>query len=69
MHPAHRGEQIDVAGAADLSALRRRVGFVHWGGDKTWLAPQERWIDAIAFLDLDAGEWTAAPSNRGCGSR
>lgn len=26
-----------------------------WGGDKTWLAPQGRWIDAMPFLDLDSG--------------
>lgn len=61
VHPAHRGRTVDVGGAADLSALRRRIGFVHWGGDKTWLAPQERWPDAIPFLDLDAGAWRAEP--------
>ncbi|MCW5892983.1 MAG: hypothetical protein KIT14_20910 [bacterium] len=65
VHPAHRGARLDVGAAADLSALRRRVGFVHWGGDKTWLAPQERWPDAVAFLDLDAGVWTATPSGAG----
>lgn len=59
VHPAHRGAVVDVAGADDLAALRRRLGFVHWGGDKTWLAPQEGWREAIAFLDLDAGTWTA----------
>jgi hypothetical protein len=63
VNAAHRGRQIDAAGAADLAALRRSVGFVHWGGDKTWLAPQERWIDEIPFLDLDARAWTVeAPS-------
>lgn len=59
VHPDHRGRTVDVAGAADPSALRRRIGFVHWGGDKTWLAPQERWLDEIPFVDLDAGAWTA----------
>jgi len=34
------------------------LGFVHWGGDKTWLAPQERWPDALPFLDLDSGAYT-----------
>lgn len=33
--------------------------FLHYGGHKTWLAPQEEWPDALPFYDLDSGayEW------------
>lgn len=31
-------------------------GFPLWGGDKTWVAPQARWIDRVPFPDLDSGD-------------
>ena len=34
-----------------------QLGFVLWGGDKTWLAPQDRWTDGDPFLDLDSGAY------------
>jgi hypothetical protein len=60
VHPAHCGRREDVAGAPDPRARKRELGLVHFGGDKTWLAPQERWTDAIPFLDLDVGAYDVA---------
>jgi hypothetical protein len=59
VHPDHAGRQVALE-AADPRARKRALGFVHWGGDKTWLAPQEAWTDAIPFLDLDAGTYDLA---------
>jgi hypothetical protein len=57
VHPDHAGRYVDVAAATDVTALKRALGFIHWGGDKTWLAPQERWSEAIPSLDLDGGAY------------
>ena len=58
--PALEGRTEDVAGATDVRARKRELGFALWGGDKTWLAPQSRWTDALPFLDLDAGAYASA---------
>jgi hypothetical protein len=58
VHPAHAGRRVPVDTADDVAACKRAMGFVHWGGDKTWLAPQERWRDALPFLDLDSGAYS-----------
>jgi len=61
VHPQHRGRRPSLPAAAALvGACKRELGFVHWGGDKTWLAPQERWQDTMPFLDLDAGPYAVA---------
>src|SRR5689334_19104574 len=57
VHPAHAGRVLDVSGMADVRRAKREIGFIHWGGDKTWLAPQERWTESVPFLDLDAGPY------------
>ncbi|MFQ5776683.1 MAG: hypothetical protein ACE5IP_01600, partial [Terriglobia bacterium] len=44
---------------SDLHAKKREFGFRLYGGDKTWLGPQSRWTDAVPFLDLDSGSYTA----------
>ena len=56
IHPDHAGRRVPVAGV-NPGARKRALGFVHWGGDKTWLAPQEEWPDALPFLDLDSGAY------------
>ena len=58
--PALEGRTEDVAAARDVRARKRELGFALWGGDKTWLAPQSRWTDALPFLDLDAGAYACA---------
>ena len=57
VHPDHAGRAVSVGTEPDVAARKRAMGFVHWGGDKTWLAPQERWNDAMPFLDLDGGAY------------
>ena len=42
VNPAYRGRVEEVAAIADLHEYERRVGFLLWRGDKTWLAPQDR---------------------------
>lgn len=44
---------------AGLRAFKRRLGFGLWGGDKTWIAPQGAWWEAIPPVDLDVGPYTA----------
>lgn len=56
-NPEYRGRLPDVASIADVHQAKRRFGFVLWGGDKTWLAPQDRWTDGVPFLDLDSGAY------------
>ena len=46
--------------ALDVPTLKRERGWQHYGGDKTWLAPQARWADELPFLDLDSGEYSLA---------
>ena len=59
VHPEHAGRRVMIDGD-DPRARKRELGFVHWGGDKTWLAPQEAWTDAVPFLDLDSGAYELA---------
>jgi hypothetical protein len=49
------GRVDDVAAIEDVRSAKWEQGFVLWGGDKTWLAPQDDWTDAVPFIDLDSG--------------
>jgi len=57
VNPECQGRLPDVASVADVHQAKQRSGFVLWGGDKTWLAPQDRWTDGDPFLDLDSGAY------------
>jgi hypothetical protein len=57
IHPDLAGRVEDVEAAPDAHARKRELGFLLWGGDKTWLAPQTRWNDRLPFLDLDSGPY------------
>jgi hypothetical protein len=57
VNPAYLGRVDDIAAITDLHAYKRRVGFRLWGGEKTWLAPQDRWTDDVPFVDLDSGAY------------
>jgi hypothetical protein len=57
VNPAYQGRIDDIAAITDLHEYKRRVGFPLWGGDKTWLAPQDRWTDGVPFVDLDSGAY------------
>ncbi len=58
--PALEGRVDDLEDIDDLAATKRERGFRLWGGDKTWLAPQDRWTEAVPFLDLDSGPYDLA---------
>ena len=57
VNPAYLGRVDDIAAITDLHDYKRRVGFLLWGGEKTWLAPQDRWTDGVPFVDLDSGAY------------
>ena len=60
VNPAYQGRVDDIAAITDLHEYKRRAGFLLWGGDKTWLAPQDRWTDGVPFVDLDSGAYELA---------
>lgn len=55
--PQHRGEKFRLEDFADPREAKKKMGFRLWGGDKTWVAPQDEWWEAIPPLDLDAGPY------------
>ena len=57
MNPNLEGRVEAIAAARDVRERKRELGFLLWGGDKTWLAPQNEWTDAVPFLDLDSGAY------------
>jgi len=57
VNPDCQGRVLDIASVADIHRAKQQFGFLLWGGDKTWLAPQGRWTDSDPFLDLDSGTY------------
>lgn len=51
------GQPIDVNAYRNPSLDKHSLGFLLWGGDKTWLAPQDHWTGGLPFLDLDSGSY------------
>ncbi len=56
-HPELAGRVENLAAVSDVRARKKSMGFLYWGGDKTWLAPQSAWTDDAPFLDLDSGAY------------
>jgi hypothetical protein len=48
---------INVAAIAHPATAKQELGFKLWGGNKTWLAPQDRWTAGLPFFDLDSGAY------------
>ena len=65
--PELRGRLTDLSEITDVRAKKRELGWLHYGGYKTWLAPQERWTDGLPFLDLDSGIYDYSIQNKGRG--
>ena len=57
VNPDLAGRVEDASAANDVRVVKRGRGFLLWGGEKTWLAPQDRWTDALPFYDLDSGRY------------
>jgi hypothetical protein len=55
VNDALTGAIEDLTNVEDIRAHKRELGFLLWGGDKTWLAPQSCWTQELPFLDLDSG--------------
>lgn len=53
------GEIFELGKIEDLSTFKKAFGFRLWGGDKTWVAPEQNWIVGIPPLHLDAGQYAA----------
>ena len=60
VNPALEGRVEDLGAIDDVRTRKRELGFSLWGGNKTWLAPQDRWTDELPFLDLDSGAYDVA---------
>lgn len=54
----------DIRSVGDVRAKKQEWGWRHYGGYKTWLAPQYKWTDEFPFLDLDSGTYSASIKNR-----
>ncbi|MBU0468200.1 MAG: DUF4380 domain-containing protein [Candidatus Omnitrophica bacterium] len=66
----HQGEELffvqdefkgDIYYLDKIDNLRDKkleMGFRVWGGDKTWVSPQQAWWEAIPPIDLDAGSYS-----------
>ena len=52
-----RGRRVDLSRTTDVRWKKRNLGWLNYGGYKTWLAPQESWTYGIPFLDLDSGSY------------
>ncbi|MEO0489019.1 MAG: hypothetical protein AAFZ49_05600, partial [Cyanobacteria bacterium J06659_2] len=57
VNPSLGGKPIDVALITPPATAKADLGFLLWGGGKTWLAPQDRWHSGLPFLDLDSGAY------------
>jgi len=53
----HLGEVFIFDSKKDFRGQKKSLGFRIWGGDKTWVAPEDQWIDGIPPIDLDASPY------------
>lgn len=51
------GRAVDVRTLQNPTVDKAELGFLLWGGNKTWLAPQDHWLQALPFVDLDSGAY------------
>ncbi|MEL7315513.1 MAG: hypothetical protein AAFN08_11210 [Cyanobacteria bacterium J06559_3] len=57
VNDALAGKPVDVQTLQNPTLDKVAWGFLLWGGNKTWLAPQERWTQGLPFVDLDSGAY------------
>ena len=65
VNPDYEGRVEDVAAIADVHARKRQLGFLLWGGEKTWLAPQSRWTGDVPFGSRTLTVMTYVPGPTG----
>lgn len=61
----YKGAVCRFEDVKDLQQEKQRLGFRYWGGDKTWVAPQESWLGQTPPLELDAGPYQIKPKSNG----
>lgn len=54
-HPELQGKLFSV----EHPDRKVELGWLHYGGYKTWLAPQDNWNHKLPFFDLDSGSYSA----------
>jgi len=57
VNPDLAGQTVAVQALATPAEAKVELGLKLWGGNKTWLAPQEGWTAGLPFLDLDSGAY------------
>lgn len=57
-NPDLGGRSVDLSAYPHPQQDKVKLGFLLWGGDKTWLAPQDRWPNGLPLLDLDSGPYS-----------
>ncbi|MDB2613670.1 DUF4380 domain-containing protein [Chlamydiales bacterium] len=54
----HQGETFSFSHKFNIREKKKELGFRLWGGDKTWVSPQNAWWEGVPPLELDAGQYT-----------
>ncbi|MGF1523242.1 MAG: hypothetical protein ACFBSF_13080 [Leptolyngbyaceae cyanobacterium] len=60
VNEALAGKAVNVQTLQNPTLEKVDWGFLLWGGNKTWLAPQDRWRQSLPFVDLDSGTYKMA---------
>lgn len=53
----HVKPDLNVDDGGKLKELRLKTGYLLYGGEKTWIAPQEEW-EGPPYMDLDNGSYS-----------
>lgn len=59
VRPDRAGETFRFDSDIDIVKEKKIIGEGLWGGDKTWIAPQDQWIEKLPPLVIDAGPYQA----------
>lgn len=68
VNPDLAGQALDPQLLRNPSLEKVDLGFLLWGGNKTWLAPQAQWPQALPFIDLDSGVYDSEILHLGDGA-
>lgn len=57
VHESEAGHCFDFPASVDIRTLKKDFGFRLFGGDKTWVAPENEWLLSSPPIELDAGRY------------
>ncbi len=66
VHTDEAGVPFDLSGIEDLAVFKAGFGFRLFGGDKTWVAPEQDWLHRSPPVDLDAGRYALEQRDGTC---